>query len=154
MFRFSLQPVLQHREHIEENAQRRVAEARGRVDFLSQEIAACDQSMASLAARWGQESESTISAARQELFAAWQQEIRRRRGELRAQQAEALTELKEAQVLLTGAHRDVRRFELLRDRARLEHDREIARGERMMLDEFSVMRHTRRRTGATREEVR
>ncbi|NUP89111.1 MAG: hypothetical protein HUU25_04740, partial [Candidatus Sumerlaeia bacterium] len=85
MFRFELQPILDHREHLEQEEQRRVARVQQHLIRLEDDIAAVETMADDSAALWERELGGDIAPPRQEIFAAWRMELRRRRSELLTQ---------------------------------------------------------------------
>lgn len=157
MFKFPMQPILEHRQHLEENAQRQVGEALRRVAEIDRDIQECETAGQSANTQWHREMGGGISVGRQELFFAWRQELRRQRGELTACRAEAQEILNEARRDLSLAHRELRKFELMRERALLEYQWSEAKQEQKTLDDQTIMRHGRNfvgRSGRRQEAAR
>lgn len=141
MFRFELQPILDHREHLEQEEQRRVARVQQHLIRLEDDIAAVETMADDSAAQWECELAGDIAPPRQEIFAAWRMELRRRRSELLTQHAQARRSLTQARARLLAAHRERRKFDLLRERALDEHRAREAAAERKFIEDLTVMRH-------------
>lgn len=141
MFRFELQPILDHREHLEQEEQRRVARVQQHLIRLEDDIAAVETMAEDSAALWERELGGDIAPPRQEIFAAWRMELRRRRSELLTQHAQARRSLTQARGRLLAAHRERRKFDLLRERALDEHRAREAAAERKFTEDLTVMRH-------------
>lgn len=144
MFHFALDPVLNHRRHLEQEAQRHVAAAETCLRQVEADLAACEEAARALAGQWRHECERGLSAGRQELFAAWRQELRRQRAECAARAQEARRSLEKARQRLVVAHRELQKIEHLRRRAWRDHLAQEERRERLFVDDLTVMRHRRR----------
>ena len=145
MFRFDLEPVLRHREHLEQEAQRRVARVQRHIAALEEEIAACEEAREAEAIVWRREAAGRSTPARQALHGAWCVELRRRRGELETRRQRGIQRLAEERRALAAAHRELRKIELLRERALGEWREHQAVIERKFVDDLTVMRHSRTR---------
>jgi flagellar export protein FliJ len=145
MFEFQLDPVLKHREHLEQEAQRRVAEAAQRLSEAEAGVRACAEARADLAAqaRRSLALSHARTLAHMELFAAWRQELRRQEAECAARAGEARGALDAARQALVLAHREHRKIEHMRARAWRDHLARLGRQERRFLDDLTVMRHGR-----------
>ena len=155
MFTTPFDVVLSHREHLEEQARFRLAEEIRRVADIEAQLVECAQAMRSAGELWSHELEDGISVPRLAIIAEWSEEIRRRRADLTEKRRGGQHGLDEARQALTEAHREVRKFQHLRDRALRQHLADVARREHRDLDDQVLMRHGRRhpnrRTAQRRE---
>jgi len=153
MFEFELQPVLDHRRHLEEEAQREVAEAQRWMQRILGEIQAVATARAEALQAWREEIEAGHGMARQMLFDAWREDLRRQERILRQRVLQANTVLTEKKRRLVQAHHEVEKFEHLRKEALKEYRERLETQERRFLDDLMIMRRGRDNPLNTRVEI-
>jgi len=140
---YELQPVLEHREHLEESARRRMGAAQRRLAEIQGAIAKCRDDRRALSAQWLSEVQAGIMPGRQELFNLWRGELRARLERLIEHEQRQQEVVEQRRQALAAAHRELRKFELHRDREQEAFFEKQATLERKFLDDLTIMRHGR-----------
>lgn len=137
-FAFQLQPVLRHREILEDRARQDLAEALGRERELQERL---ERRRAELAAlREELQTRQAHGIAVQDLLLFEESIAHRGRllSVLMREAEEARREVERRREALAEASRDRRLLEKLREKKKEEHGREMARRETIQLDEIAL----------------
>jgi flagellar export protein FliJ len=135
-----LTPVIEHRQHLEEEAQRAVAQVQTELHRVDDAIGAARGALEELRTQRRREITEGISPARLGILGVWGEELHRRRENLTRRRARVEQALQETKAELLAAHRELRKCELLRDRLRREERSRLDKLEQKMIEEMTIMR--------------
>ncbi|MBN1478091.1 flagellar export protein FliJ [Candidatus Sumerlaeota bacterium] len=135
-----LTPVIEHRQHLEDEAQRAVAQVRAELQRVDDAIEAANGALVELRALRRREITEGISPPRLGLLGQWGEELHRRRENLGRRRVRVERAVHEAKTRLLAAHRELRKCELLQERLLREERARLDKLEQKMIEEMTVMR--------------
>jgi flagellar FliJ protein len=145
-FKFSLQPVLEHRERIEDKKQQLVAQKKRALDDAERELARLNEEFRSTTARLRSEHRKLDGEKLRSHYAHLQFLDRAIAAQIRVV-AERRVELDRARADLVTASKERKVVEKLKDRRREAHDAEEQRIEQNELDDGNARRFGRTLVG-------
>lgn len=146
MFKFSLQPVLDHRQAIEERCQREYSLQLTKWQSLEEQREQLVEELDSHAERIRQGQREGMSYARRQLFESWMTKRRVTLAELEETLEQQAQRVERARHYLIDAARQCKIMDKLREREHGEYRLEEARSEGRAFDEIAVRGfNTRRR---------
>lgn len=137
-FDFQLQPVLRHREILEDKSRQDFAEALGRERQLQEQVEARRSELLALQEELRTRQSHGIAVQDLLLFEESIAHVGRRLSVLMREAEEARHEIDRRREALAEASRDRRLLEKLKEKKKEEHGREMARQETILLDEIAL----------------
>jgi flagellar export protein FliJ len=138
-----LAPVIEHRQHFEEEAQRAVAQVQAELQRVDDAIIAAHGALRELGATRRQEIAGGISPPRLEILGQWGEELLRRQASLGRRRERVDQAVQDAKSELLAAHRELRKCELLQERLQCEERSHLDKLEQKMIEEMTIMRSGR-----------
>lgn len=137
MFKFSLESVLKVRERMARIRQKEFSEAMARQQALDAQILAHQESLTRASDYTNRARGSSVTVFQLEMFNLFQRRLKGEIELLAEQKREEAQELETKRNALVEAKRAQRTLEILREKERDRHEKEMNRRERLIMDEVA-----------------